>query len=126
MIEMMKTQSDKNKIIGPSNLTKRPAEIQQQSSKIKVTKFKMVPILRLLVLAALSGSMPNEDQSDNLNVSRDVNPTTNVEEMDGDDREDDNLSCLENEIINEDNSSNVDSVLGLDNDKTYNIFRTGK
>ena len=31
MIEMMKTQSDKNDILGPSNLAKRPTEIQQQS-----------------------------------------------------------------------------------------------
>ena len=110
-------------------MTKRPDEIQQQSSKIKVDKFKMVPISRLPVLAVLSGSIPNEGirtKSDNLNVSSDVNPTTNVEEMDGDDREDDNLSCLENEINNEDNSSNVDSVLGLDNDKTLNTFGTGK
>ena len=36
---MIKTQSDKNKILGPSNLAKRPAELQQQSSIIKVTKF---------------------------------------------------------------------------------------
>ena len=129
MIEMMKTQSDKNEIPGSFNFTKRPAEIQQQSSKIKVTKFKMVPISRLPVLAALRCSKPNEGictKSDHLNVSSDFNPTTNVEEMDSDDREDDNLSCLENEIINEDNSSNVDSVLGLDNHKTLNIFGTGK
>ena len=38
-IEMIKTQSDKSEIPGPSNLAKRPAEIQQQMSKIKVTKF---------------------------------------------------------------------------------------
>ena len=96
---------------------------------MKVVKFKMVHISRLPVLAALSGSRPKEGtcaESDNANVSSYVNPTTNVEEMDSDDREDDNLSCLENEIINEDNSSNVDSVLGLDNHKTLNIFGTGK
>ena len=52
----------------------------------------------------------------NINVSSDVDPSTNVEEND-------NLSCFENEIINEDNLSNVDSALGLDNDKTLNIFR---
>ena len=28
MIEMMKTQSDKNEIPGPSNFSKRPTEIQ--------------------------------------------------------------------------------------------------
>ena len=42
--------------------------------------------------------------------------------MDSDDQEDDKISCLENEIINEDNSSNVDSALGLDNDKTLHIL----
>ena len=42
--------------------------------------------------------------------------------MDSDDQEDDNFTCLENEIINEDNSSNVGSVLGLGNDKTLNIL----
>ena len=50
--------------------------------------------------------------SDNANVTNDVNPTTNVNEiMDSDDQEDDNLSCLEIEITNEDNSSNVGSAL---------------
>ena len=39
MIEMMKTQSDKNEIPGPFNFTKRKGGIQQQSPKIKVTKF---------------------------------------------------------------------------------------
>ena len=34
----------------------------------------------------------------------------------------DNLSCHENEIINEDNSSNVDSVLGLENGKTFKML----
>ena len=103
---MMENQSEKNGTPGPSNLAKRPAETKQQSSKIKVTKFKMVPISRLPVLAGLSGSRPNEGtctESDNANVASDVYPTTNVDEMDGDDQEDDNLSCLENEIINEDN-----------------------
>ena len=38
MIEMMKTQSDKNVIPRTSNFAKRTAEIQQQSSKIKVKK----------------------------------------------------------------------------------------
>ena len=62
----------------------------------------MVPISRLPVLVALSGSNPNEDictESDNTNVTGDVYPTTNVCEMDSDDQQDDNLSCLENEII---------------------------
>ena len=46
--------------------------------------------------------------------------TTNVMENinDSDDQEDENISSFENKIINEDNSSNVDSVSGLDNDKT--------
>ena len=61
-------------------------------------------------------------ESDNANITLDVNPATNVDEMDSDDQEDDNLSCLENKIINEDNSSNVESPLGLDNDKTLNIL----
>ena len=43
-------------------------------------------------------------ESDNANVTSDAYPTTNVDETD-DDQEDDNLSCLENEIINEANSS---------------------
>ena len=54
MIEMMKTQSDKSDIPCRSNLVKRKAEIQQQSSKMKVIKFKMVPILNGS-LAAPSG-----------------------------------------------------------------------
>ena len=54
-------------------------------------------------------------ESGNANVSSDDNPTTNVDEMDSDDQEDNNLSYLGNEIINEHNSSNVDSALGLDN-----------
>ena len=36
MIEIMKTQSDKNETPSPSNFTRRPAEIQQLSSKIKI------------------------------------------------------------------------------------------
>ena len=31
-------------------------------------------------------------------VSSDVNPSTNVQEMDSDNQEDDNLSCLENHL----------------------------
>ena len=104
----------------------------------------MVPISRLPVLATLSGSRPNEEtctesdisrlpvlaalirsrpdegtctESDNANVISDTYPMTNVDETD-DDQEDDNRSCLENEIINEDNSSTVDSALELDNNKT--------
>ena len=42
MIDMMKYQSLKNSTPGTFNLVKRPAEIQQQSSKIKVARFKMV------------------------------------------------------------------------------------
>ena len=42
--------------------------------------------------------------------------------LDSDDQEDDNLTCLENKIINEDNQSNVDSTLGLDKDKFLNIL----
>ena len=41
--------------------------------------------------------------------------------MNGDDQEDYNFSCLKKKIINEDNSSNVDIVLGLDDNKTLNI-----
>ena len=62
----------------------------------------------------------NCTESDNANVSSDINPTTNVDELDSDNEEDGNLSCLENEIINEVSSSNVDSALG--NDKTLNIL----
>ena len=36
MIEMMKIQSDKNKISGSFNFANRPADIQQQSSKYKL------------------------------------------------------------------------------------------
>ena len=48
----------------------------------------MVPITRLPVLDALSSNRPDEGTctSDNANVSNDVNPTTNVEEMDSDDQ----------------------------------------
>ena len=97
MMETMETRSDKNETSGPSNLTKRPAEIQQQISKIKVTKFKMVPISKLPILATLSCSRPNKDtctESDNSKVTSDVNPTTNVDEKDSNNQEDDNLSCL--------------------------------
>ena len=45
-----------------------------------------------------------------------------MNETDSDDQEDNNLSCLENEIINEDNSSTVDSTLRLDINKTLNIL----
>ena len=53
-----------------------------------------------------------------------IQGTTNVVENynDSDDQEDDNISCLENKVINEDKSSNVDSVLGLDNEKTLHIL----
>ena len=60
MLEMMKNESEKDETPDPSNLAKRPAEIQQRSSKIKVTKFKMVPISRLPYLAAITGSRPYE------------------------------------------------------------------
>ena len=68
------------------------------SSKVqnKDTKFKMVPISKQPVLAALSGSKSNEDtctESDNANVTINVNPTIDVDEMDSDDQEEDNLSC---------------------------------
>ena len=85
----------------------------------------MVPISRLPILVASNGSRPNAGtytESDKINVSSDCNPTINVEEMDSDYQEDDNLSSLKNEIINENNSSFVHSVLGLDNDKTLNIL----
>ena len=47
----------------------------------------MVSISKLPVLVAISGR-PNEEictESDNANLSSDVNPTTYVEEMDSDD-----------------------------------------
>ena len=47
--------------------------------------------------------------------------TTNVAENNND-KEDDNISCPENKIINEDNLSNIDSVLELYSDKTFNIL----
>ena len=49
-----------------------------------------------------------------------TNTTENNDESD--DQEDDNISCLENKIINEDKSSNVDFVFRLDNDKTLNMY----
>ena len=52
---------------------------------------KLVPISRLPVLATPSGSKLNVGtctESDYVNVSSDVNPTTNIEEMDFDDQED--------------------------------------
>ena len=59
----------------------------------------MIPILRLLILAVPKGSMPKTGtctENYHINVSNDVNPTTNVEENnnDSDDREDNNISCL--------------------------------
>ena len=39
VMEIIKFQYDINETPGPSNLTKRLSEIQQQSSQIKVTKF---------------------------------------------------------------------------------------
>ena len=60
------------------------------------------------------GSRPNAGTcTENVNVSSHVNPSTNVEYNDRDDQED-YISCFENEVINEGNSSNVDSVCGLD------------
>ena len=57
-------------------------------------------------------------------ISSDVNPTTNVEENnnDSDDQDNDNICCLVNKIINEDNSFDVDSIKEIDNDKTLNIL----
>ena len=78
----------------------------------------MVLISRLPVLADLIGSWPNVGtcpENDNINVSSDVDTPTN-------DEENDNLSCLENKIIIEDNLFNVDFALRPDNDKTLNIF----
>ena len=40
-MKIMKNQCDKNETPGPSNLAKRPAEIQQQSSKIKASSSKL-------------------------------------------------------------------------------------
>ena len=69
-------------------------------------------------MAALSGNWPHLGtftENDNINVSSDVDPSTTVEEND-------DFSCLEAEIINENNLFNVDSDMGLDNDKTFNIL----
>ena len=84
-----------------------------------------------MVLFAFRGSRPNAGtctDSDNINVSSVVNPSNNIEENNNDSNnlEDDNLSCLENKIINEDNLSNFDSGLGPDNNKTLNIFGIAK
>ena len=70
------------------------------------------------VLAALTGrwaNVGNCTENDNINVSSDIYLPTNV-------KENDNLSCIGNRIINEDNLLNVDFALGLDNDKTLNIL----
>ena len=61
-------------------------------------------------MATPQGSSPNAGtctENYNLNISRDVNPTTNVVENNNysDDQEKDNFSCLENKKTNEDNSS---------------------
>ena len=69
-------------------------------------------------MAVLTGRWPNVDtctENDNIFLTSDIDLPTNVEEND-------NLSCIENMIINEDNLLNVDFALGLDNDKTLNIF----
>ena len=89
LIELNKFQSDTSEIPGHFNLAERPAEIQQQSSKIKVTKFNgfyfKKPLLEKLgasVLAAHRGGRPNAGtctEIDDVNLSRDVNPTNNVE-----------------------------------------------
>ena len=81
-------------------MVKRPTEIQQQSSKIIVTKFND-SISRLHVLVTPRDSRPNTGpcaESDNVNVASDFNPTTNVQENNNysDYQADDNLSCLEN------------------------------
>ena len=84
-----------------------------------------IAISRLPVLAALRCSRPNVGtctENDGINVSSDVDPSTNVEENFSDGQKDDNLSCHENIIINEDNLSNVDSALRPNNDKSLNIF----
>ena len=84
-----------------------------------------IPLSRLPLLAALRSSRPHEGtctENYHINVSSDVNFLINVEENDSDSQEDENLSSLENEIINEDNLSNVDSTVGPDNDKTFDIL----
>ena len=86
-----------------------------------------IPISRLPILAAPNGSRPNAGnctENDNINVFSDVDPSTNVEENhnDSNDQENDNLSCLENEMVNENSLFHVDSALGLDNDKTLHII----
>ena len=58
-MEMIKFLYDINETPGPSNLAKRPSEIQQQSSQIKVTKFNG-SYFKVAILAALRGSCPKE------------------------------------------------------------------
>ena len=75
MREMMENQSDENQTTGPSNLAKRPLLLKYSNivKKIKVSRFKMIHILRLPVLAAPGGSRPNEDictESDNANLTK--------------------------------------------------------
>ena len=86
----------------------------------------VIPISRLPVLATLRGSRPNTGtctENDNINVSSNVDSSINDEENDSDTQEDDDLSCLENETMNENNLSNVDSASGPDNDKIFIILR---
>ena len=75
----------------------------------------VIPISRLPIFDAPKGSRHNAGtfaENDDVNVSSYVDPTINVEKNtnNSDDQKDDNIFCLENKIINEDKSYNVDFV----------------
>ena len=92
--------------------------------KVLVTKviFQGYPYWPALVVVGLKKE-GTYNECDSENVTSDDYPATNVDETDSDHQEDDNLSCrLENEITNEDNSSTVDSSLGLAINKTLDIL----
>jgi len=150
VMEIIKFQYDLNETPGPSNLAKRPSKNPAISSQTKLPSL-MVLISRsavlaslmecwqkealvpkaimyiyqamlikvaLPVLAALRGCWPIVgacSENDNIHLSNDIDLPTNVEEND-------NLSFIENIIINDDNLLYVDFALGPDNDKTLNIF----
>ena len=69
-------------------------------------------------MAVLTGCWPNigaRSENDNINLSNDIDLPNAAEEND-------NLSCIENRIIKDNNLLNVDFALEPDNDKTLNIF----
>ena len=69
-------------------------------------------------MAAFTGCWHNVDacsENDSINLSSDIDLPNNVEEND-------RLSCIQNRIINDNNSLDVDFALGPDNDTILNIF----